>query len=66
MVQYIKVFSYDRKRKVNKMRIAICDDEFQCRQQTVKAIDECMRNIDILTDVFENGRDFLQAFQKKP
>ncbi len=66
MVQYIKVFSYDRKLKVNKMRIAICDDEFQCRQQTVQAIDECMRNIDILADVFENGRDFLQAFQKNP
>ena len=48
------------------MRIAICDDEFQCRQQTVQAIDECMRNIDILADVFENGRDFLQAFQKNP
>lgn len=48
------------------MRIAVCDDEFQCRQQTVQAIDECMRSIDILTDVFENGRDFLQAFQKNP
>ena len=48
------------------MRIAICDDELQCRQQTVQAIDECMRSIDILTDVFESGRDFLQAFQKNP
>lgn len=48
------------------MRIAICDDELCCRQQAVKAIDECIRSLDILTDVFETGAALLQAFQKCP
>ncbi len=48
------------------MRIAICDDEPQCRQQAMQAIHECTRSLDILTDVFENGNAFLQLFQKNP
>ncbi|MBQ7003723.1 MAG: response regulator transcription factor [Oscillospiraceae bacterium] len=48
------------------MRIAICDDENQCRLQAVQAIQDCTRNPDVLTDVFENGRAFLQAFRKHP
>lgn len=48
------------------MRIAICDDEPQCRQQAVQAIHECTRSLDILTDVFESGSLFLQSFQKIP
>lgn len=48
------------------MRIAICDDEPQCRQQAVHAINECTESPDILTDLFENGKAFLHAFQKKP
>lgn len=48
------------------MRIAICDDELCCRQQAVKAIDECIRSLDILTDMFETGTALLQAFRKRP
>lgn len=48
------------------MRIAVCDDEEKCRRQTVQAIDECIKSMDILTDVFESGNAFLQAFQKRP
>ncbi|MBE6853727.1 MAG: response regulator transcription factor [Ruminococcus sp.] len=48
------------------MRIAICDDEPQCRQHAVQAINECTKNPDILTDVFESGKAFLHAFRKKP
>ncbi len=48
------------------MRIAICDDEPQCRQQAVQAINECTKSLDILTDVFENGNAFLRSFQKNP
>ena len=48
------------------MRIAICDDEPQCRHQAVHAINECTRSLDILTDVFESGNAFLQAFRKHP
>ncbi len=47
------------------MRIAICDDEPQCRQQAVQAVHACTRSLDILTDVFENGNAFLQSFRKK-
>ncbi|MBQ9110993.1 MAG: response regulator transcription factor [Oscillospiraceae bacterium] len=48
------------------MRIAICDDEPQCRQQAVQAVHACTRSLDILTDVFENGNAFLQSFRKSP
>ncbi len=48
------------------MRIAICDDEPQYRQQAVQAINESTKSLDILTDVFESGNAFLQAFQKHP
>ncbi len=48
------------------MRIAICDDEPQCRQQAVQAVHACTRSLDILTDVFENGNAFLQSFRKNP
>ncbi len=48
------------------MRIVICDDEPQCRHQAIHAINECTRSLDILTDVFESGNAFLQAFQKHP
>ncbi len=48
------------------MRIAICDDEAQCRQQAVQAINACTKSLDILTDLFENGNNLLQSFQKTP
>ncbi len=48
------------------MRIAICDDEAQCRQQAVQAINACTKSLDILTDLFENGNTLLQSFQKNP
>lgn len=48
------------------MRIAICDDEPQCRRQAVQAIHACTKSLDILTDVFESGNDLLQAFRKSP
>ncbi len=48
------------------MRIAVCDDEPQYRQQAVQAIHECTRSLDVLTDIFGSGNAFLQAFQKHP
>ncbi len=48
------------------MRIAVCDDEPQYRQQAVQAINTCTKSLDVLTDVFESGNAFLQAFQKHP
>lgn len=47
------------------MRIAICDDQSECRRQTESAIRECLRGSDYGIDVFKEGKAFLQAFQKK-
>ncbi len=48
------------------MRIAICDDEQQCRQQAARAIDECLRSLDVRIDTFSGGKALLQAFEKQP
>lgn len=47
------------------MRIAICDDQAECRRQTESAIRECLRGADYGIDVFKEGKAFLQTFQKK-
>ena len=47
------------------MRIAVCDDELQCREQTVLAIRHCMKGLDYGVESFCYGSEFLQAFQKK-
>lgn len=46
------------------MRIAICDDQPECRQLLVSAIRECMKTMGILTDTYKDGLSFLQAFGK--
>lgn len=48
------------------MRIAICDDQVQCRTQAVTAIRECLRGPGYLVDPFKDGKTFLQDFSKKP
>lgn len=50
---------------VKKVRIAICDDEVQCRTQAFTAIRNCMPG-DALVDPYKDGKSFLQAFSKKP
>lgn len=47
------------------MRIAICDDQVQCRTQAVTAIRECLPGGGILVDPYKDGMSFLQAFSKK-
>ena len=47
------------------MRIAICDDEVQCRTQAYNAIRQCLPG-DALVDPYKDGKSFLQAFTKKP
>ena len=48
------------------MRIAICDDQQQCRKQTEEAVRACLKGLDYGVDLFKDGFEFLQAFRKKP
>ena len=46
------------------MRIAICDDQAQCRQQAEQAIRNCLRGTDLLVDVYKDGASFLRSSHK--
>lgn len=48
------------------MRIAICDDQEECRRQTETAVRECLRGMEYGIEIFKEGKAFLQAFRKKP
>ena len=48
------------------MRIAICDDEALCREQTLEAIKHCRIHVDMRVESFGDGREFLKAVQKQP
>ena len=48
------------------MRIAICDDLAQCRQQAEFAIRQCLKGIDYGLTVYKDGNNFLQDFKQKP
>ncbi len=46
------------------MRIAICDDEEQCRRQLAEAVDRVCRSLDVITDRFEEGGELLRRFSE--
>ena len=48
------------------MRIAICDDQLQCRKQTEEAVRECLKGLEYGVELFKDGFEFLQAFGRKP
>lgn len=48
------------------MRIAICDDQAQCRMQTEVAVRECLKGTDYGVTAFSSGNDLLQSFKNKP
>ena len=48
------------------MRIAICDDQAQCRMQTEAAVRECLKGTDYGVTAFSSGNDLLQSFKNKP
>jgi len=48
------------------MRIAICDDELQCRRQFVDAVDKIAKSLDVITLAFEDGIEFLRSFRENP
>ena len=53
-----------QKERGNKMRIAICDDQAECRYQAETAIRQCLKGTDLLVDTFKDGMSFLQKAQK--
>lgn len=48
------------------MRIAICDDQAECRHQAESAIRHCLKGTDLLIDTFKDGMSFLRNSKKSP
>ena len=48
------------------MRIAICDDQDICLEQTLAAIKKCLQGVQARVDMFRGGAAFLRAFQDRP
>lgn len=47
------------------MRIAICDDQAVCLEQTLSAVKKCLQGVEGRIDLFQNGMAFLKAFQDR-
>jgi DNA-binding LytR/AlgR family response regulator len=47
------------------MRIAICDDQMVCLEQTISAVKKCLLGLEARIDSFTGGGAFLRAFQDK-
>ena len=48
------------------MRIAICDDQAVCLEQTVAAVRSCVQGIEARVDLYKSGLTLLRAFQERP
>lgn len=48
------------------MRIAICDDQEECLQQTLSVVKKCMHGVEARIDLYKNGFAFLRSFQDRP
>ena len=48
------------------MRFAVCDDEEKFRVQARDMIDKLSGSLDVIVDVYEDGRALLDAFDKNP
>ena len=46
------------------VRIAICDDQAECRQLLVSAIRESMQGVGMITDTYKDGLSFLKDYGK--
>ena len=56
--------SYDE-RAIGEMRIAICDDQLECQEQTLSAIKKCLQGVTARVDSFTGGITFLRAFKER-
>ena len=48
------------------MRIAVCDDEEKFGLQAKEMIEKLTRSLDIVVDMYDDGKKLLAAFDKKP
>ena len=48
------------------MRIAICDDQTVCLEQTHSVVKKCLRGAEGRIDLFKSGVAFLRAFKDRP
>ena len=48
------------------MRIAVCDDEEKFRTQAKELIDKLAGSLDVLVDVYDDGRKLLESFDRNP
>ncbi len=46
------------------MRIAICDDEMSSSEQTKQTLEEAYKSLDMVVDVYQQGKRFLEACEK--
>lgn len=46
------------------VRIAICDDQAECRQLLVSSIRGCIQSMGIVTDTYKDGLSFLKEYGK--
>lgn len=61
-----KIMLTNTKRLVIRMRIAICDDQVACLEQTMAAIKKCIRGTDARIDSYKSASAFLRGFQEHP
>ena len=48
------------------MRIAICDDQAVCLEQTLAAVRKCISAAEARIDLFKSGMSFLREFRNRP
>jgi DNA-binding LytR/AlgR family response regulator len=53
-------------RLVKQMRIAICDDQAECLEQTLSAIRKCISVAEARIDLFKGGLSFLKEVKRAP
>lgn len=48
------------------MRIAICDDQTVCLEQTLSAVKKCLPAVEARIELFKSGVTFLREFKRRP
>lgn len=46
------------------MRLAVCDDEENCRNQVKDGIEKILGGLDVVVDLYPSGRELLAGFEK--
>ena len=48
------------------MRIAVCNDQPECLEQSLPAVKKCLKGVDARVDLFPNVTVFLREFKNRP